>query len=31
MNYAVFGRVTEGMDVVKQIRIGDKMLSVTIE
>lgn len=29
-NYAVFGRVTEGLDVVKQIRIGDKMTSVTI-
>ncbi len=30
MQYAVFGRVTEGMDVVKQIRVGDKMSSVTI-
>lgn len=30
MNYAVFGRVTEGMDVVKQIRVGDKMNSITI-
>ncbi len=30
MQYAVFGRVTEGMDVVKQIRVGDKMTSVTI-
>ena len=30
MNYAVFGRVTEGLDIVKQIRVGDKMTSVTI-
>ena len=30
MQYAVFGRVTEGMEVVKQIRVGDKMSSVTI-
>ena len=30
MQYAVFGRVTEGMAVVKQIRVGDKMTSVTI-
>ena len=30
MQYAVFGRVTEGMEVVKQIRVGDKMTSVTI-
>jgi cyclophilin family peptidyl-prolyl cis-trans isomerase len=29
-NYAVFGRVTEGMDVVQQIRVGDVMNSVTI-
>jgi cyclophilin family peptidyl-prolyl cis-trans isomerase len=29
-NYAVFGRVTEGMDVVRQIRVGDVMNSVTI-
>ena len=29
-NYAVFGRVTEGLDVVKQIRVGDVMNSVTI-
>ncbi|QQS45012.1 MAG: peptidylprolyl isomerase [Acidobacteriota bacterium] len=27
-NYAVFGRVIEGMDVVKQIRVGDRMSSV---
>jgi cyclophilin family peptidyl-prolyl cis-trans isomerase len=30
MNYAVFGRVTEGMDVVEQIRVGDQMTSVQI-
>jgi len=30
MNYAVFGRVTEGLDVVQQLRAGDKMNSVTI-
>ncbi len=30
MNYAVFGRVTEGLEVVKQIRVGDKMNSVQI-
>lgn len=29
-NYAVFGRVTEGLDVVNQIRRGDKMTSVRI-
>src|SRR5215510_2771506 len=29
-NYAVFGRVTEGLDVVRQIRVGDVMDSVTI-
>src|ERR1051325_2116649 len=31
MNYAVFGRVTEGLDAVNQIRKGDKINSVTIE
>jgi cyclophilin family peptidyl-prolyl cis-trans isomerase len=30
-NYAVFGRVTEGMDVVKALRAGDRMEKVTIE
>ena len=29
-NYAVFGRVTEGMDVVRQIRVDDAMNRVTI-
>jgi len=28
--YAVFGRVTEGMDVVNQLRAGDSMNSVTL-
>jgi peptidyl-prolyl cis-trans isomerase B (cyclophilin B) len=30
MNYAVFGRVTEGMDVVQQLRAGDTMTSVKL-
>lgn len=30
MNYAVFGRVLDGLDAVKQLRAGDKMTSVTI-
>jgi peptidyl-prolyl cis-trans isomerase B (cyclophilin B) len=30
-SYAVFGQVTEGMDVVKSLRAGDKMEKVTIE
>jgi cyclophilin family peptidyl-prolyl cis-trans isomerase len=29
-NYAVFGRVTEGMEVVQKIRVGDRMTSVRI-
>ena len=28
MNYAVFGRVVEGLDAVKQLRAGDQMSSV---
>lgn len=31
MSYAVFGEVTEGMDVVDKIAIGDKMTRVTVE
>ncbi|HXG94043.1 MAG TPA: peptidylprolyl isomerase [Blastocatellia bacterium] len=30
MNYAVFGRVTEGLQVVEQLREGDRMNSVKI-
>jgi cyclophilin family peptidyl-prolyl cis-trans isomerase len=30
-SYTVFGQVTEGMDVAKQIAVGDRMTSVTIE
>jgi peptidyl-prolyl cis-trans isomerase B (cyclophilin B) len=30
MNYAVFGRVTDGMDAVKQLRAGDSMTRVTL-
>ena len=29
-NYAVFGKVIEGMDVVLSLEIGDKMTKVTI-
>jgi peptidyl-prolyl cis-trans isomerase B (cyclophilin B) len=30
MQYAVFGRVTDGMDVVKQLRAGDRMTRVAV-
>lgn len=30
MNYAVFGRVTEGLEVVHKLAIGDKMSSVKL-
>jgi len=29
-NYAVFGKAVEGMDVIKQIQVGDKMNKVSI-
>lgn len=31
MQYAVFGRVVEGLDVVKQLRAGDKMTKVSVK
>ena len=31
MDYAVFGRVTEGLDVVKKIQVGDVMKTVRIQ
>lgn len=30
-SYSIFGRVTSGLDVVRKIVVGDKMLSVTLE
>jgi len=30
-NYTVFGKVTSGMDAVKQIKVGDKMTKVTVK
>ena len=30
-NYAVFGRVTEGLDVAQQIRVGDVMNRVSVD
>ena len=30
-NYAVFGRVTSGLDAVKQLRAGDKIAKATIQ
>ena len=30
MNYAVFGRVVDGMDAVKQLRAGDSIKNVTL-
>jgi len=30
-NYAVFGRVTEGLEIVEDIRRGDKIIKATVE
>ena len=30
-NYTVFGQTVEGLDVVKQLRVGDEIVRVTIE
>jgi peptidyl-prolyl cis-trans isomerase B (cyclophilin B) len=30
MQYAVFGRVTDGLDIVRQLRAGDRMTRVTL-
>lgn len=30
-NYTIFGKVTQGMNVVQQIAIGDKMISVNVQ
>lgn len=29
-NYTIFGKVTQGMDVVKKIQVGDKMSSISV-
>lgn len=31
LDYSIFGRVTEGMDVVANIQVGDKMINAVIE
>ena len=30
-NYTIFGKVTSGMDVVKKIAVGDKMLTIVVQ
>jgi cyclophilin family peptidyl-prolyl cis-trans isomerase len=30
MNYAVFGKVTEGLTSVKELRVGDKIESIIV-
>lgn len=30
-NYTIFGKVTNGIDVVKQIQVGDRILSIEVE
>ena len=30
-SYTIFGRVTEGMEIVDEIEIGDEMKTVTVE
>src|SRR3989338_2970794 len=30
-NYAVFGKVTEGMDIVEDIEVGDKIIKIAID
>ena len=29
-NYTIFGRVTEGMDIVHRLQVGDEITSVTV-
>ena len=29
--YSIFGRVTQGMEIVDQLQIGDSMTTITIE